>query len=169
MKNKQHLDLSNYLPYLVNRLGAALVEWFSENALGDRNLSIAMWRVFAVLENENSQRLTDLSHRTSIEISTLSRLVTRLEAMALVQRKRKASNNREVVIELNSRGLAMASAMIPVALELEHAAVSGVSKKDLAAVKRVLRTMHENLTRPHDVKRAGEPRGDRRETRAMRR
>ena len=46
---ERHLDLANYLPYLLNRVGFAMVESFSADALKGTGLSIDMWRVLAVL------------------------------------------------------------------------------------------------------------------------
>jgi len=145
LKRSQQLDLSNYLPYLVNRFGAALVKWFSENALRGRHLSIVMWRVVAVLSSHDRVRMTDLSRLTSIEISTLSRIVTRLVTIGLVKRERRETNGREVIVGLSPQGVAVASEMIPIARELERAAVAGVPRKELETVKRTLETMHGNL------------------------
>ena len=73
-----HFDFSQYLPYLINRVGSVLVVDFTQSALAHRNLSIAMWRVLAVLSNDGGQRQIDLAGKTSIDVSTLSRVVTRL-------------------------------------------------------------------------------------------
>src|ERR1043166_2647324 len=43
----RRLDLDNYLPYLVNRVGFALVDSFTADALKANGLSIDMWRVLA--------------------------------------------------------------------------------------------------------------------------
>ena len=51
MAGRNHLDLDNYLPYLINRVGFALVESFTAEALTSNGLSIAMWRVLAAEEN----------------------------------------------------------------------------------------------------------------------
>ena len=49
MKNPAKLDLDNYLPYLVNRVGTIIADQFGGEALTPYRLSIAMWRVMAVL------------------------------------------------------------------------------------------------------------------------
>ena len=76
MADRSHLDLGNYLPYLINRVGFALVESFTTDALTPNGLSIAMWRVLAALSNRGEQRQIDLVDMTSIDASTMSRLVT---------------------------------------------------------------------------------------------
>ncbi len=147
MRKRQHLDLDNYLPYLINRVGFALVDRFSGNELVRQHLTIAMWRVLAALSTNGEQRQIDLAEMTSIDASTLSRLVTRLVRQGLVTRSRSKVSNREVTVELSEKGRALVERLIPEARRLEDDAIDGLSEKELAAVKRALRRMYENLTR----------------------
>ena len=139
------LDLANYLPYLVNRLGSALVENFTASALAQYDLNIDAWRVMAVLANQGAQRQIDLAALTSIEVSTLSRLVTRMVRMGLVTRRRSESSNREVVVELAAKGRSLVKRIIPLAQRLETSASAGIPASDMAAVKRALQRMFENM------------------------
>jgi DNA-binding MarR family transcriptional regulator len=147
VSNRAQLDLGNYLPYLVNRLGGALVANFTETSLTPVDLTIDMWRMLAVLSRGEARRQVDLVGMTSIEASTVSRLVTKLARMGLVTRKRSETSNREVVIELTAKGRTLVDRIIPYAHELEQAAASGIPAKDLAVVKRALRQMFENIAR----------------------
>jgi DNA-binding MarR family transcriptional regulator len=140
------LDLADYMPYLVNRLGAALVAQFTIDALLARGLGIGEWRVLAALAGDGPQRQTDISELTTIETSTMSRLITRLVRAGLVSRSRNVSNGREVVVKLTAQGAKAVSQMTPLALDLEAKAVRGLPRRDLTAVKRALRRMHANLT-----------------------
>src|SRR5580698_9149105 len=99
-KQTTRLDLGDYLPYLVNRVGSIVAEQFGEEALAPHGLSIAMWRVLAALASAGEQRQIDLADLTSIDSSTLSRLVTRLIRVGLVTRSRSATSNREVVVKI---------------------------------------------------------------------
>jgi DNA-binding MarR family transcriptional regulator len=139
------LDLANYLPYLVNRLGSALVENFTATALAQHNLNIDAWRVMAVLANRGKQRQIDLADMTSIEVSTLSRLITRMVKMGLVTRQRSENSNREVVVDLAAKGRGLVNRIIPLAHRLETSAGAGIPASDMAVVKRVLRRMFENM------------------------
>ena len=145
--DRSQLDLGNYLPYLVNRLGGALVANFIATALAPFGLTIDMWRLLAVLSYRGAQRQVDLVDMTSIEASTVSRLVTRLARMGLVTRERSETSNREVVIELSAKGRAQVERIIPSAHKLEQAAAANVPAKDMAVVKRSLRRMYENIAR----------------------
>ena len=141
------LKLAEYLPYLVNRVGAALVESYTRRALATHKLTIDMWRVLAALSNNGGQRQIDLADVTSIEASTVSRLVTRLVRLGLVTRGRSETSNREVQVQLSPKGRALVKKLIPVALGLEATAVEGISAADLAQLKRTLRRIYANLAR----------------------
>ena len=142
---RTRLNLPDYLPYLVNRVGAALVARFTADALAQHDLTIAMWRVLAALSDNGAQRQVDLAGLTSIDVSTLSRLVSRLIAMRLATRVRSARSNREVVVRLTTPGDALVARLIPVARALERRAITGLPKGDLAAAKAALRRMYANL------------------------
>jgi DNA-binding MarR family transcriptional regulator len=143
---RTQLDLGNYLPYLVNRVGFALVESFTAEALTQNDLSIEMWRVLAALSHNGGQRQVDLSVMTSIDASTLSRLVGRLIRMGLVTRSRSERSSREVIVALSPKGRALVQRLIPIANRLEQTASAGLAAKDVALVKRLLSQIYDNLT-----------------------
>jgi len=139
------LDLGDYLPYLVNRVGTIIAEQFGAEALAEHGLSIAMWRVMAALAANGSQRQIDLSDLTSIDASTLSRLVSRLVHMGVVTRARSASSNREVAVTLSAKGAALVARLIPIAREFERDAIAGLPAQELAVLKQCLRRMYGNM------------------------
>src|SRR5580658_3736109 len=138
-RHSSKLDLGDYLPYLVNRVGTIIADQFGAEALAPHRLSIAMWRVMAVLAATGSQRQIDIVDLTSIEASTLSRLVTRLVRMGLVMRTRSANSNREVAVELSAKGAALVGRLIPIALAYEQAAIADLSREETLMLKRSLR------------------------------
>ena len=145
MPPKPRLELDEHIPYLVNRVGAALVANFTAGALQAHDLSIAMWRVLAALSANGEQRQIDIAAMTSIDVSTLSRLVTRLQRRGLVTRKPSKNSSREVLVQLSPKGRSLVATLIPVARKVEAAAIAGVSRKDLALLKRLLRRMHGKM------------------------
>jgi len=145
---QKKLNLPDYLPYLVNRVGAALVARFTADALEEHGLTIAMWRVLVALSDRGVQRQVDIAGLTSIDVSTLSRLVSRLIAMGLVTRLRSAKSSREVVVRLTAQGEALVGTLIPVARALEKSAIAGLPKGELAAAKTALRRIYANLSFP---------------------
>ncbi len=139
------LQLDNYLPYLINRVGAGLAARFTATALQQHHLSIMMWRVLVVLSNNGGVRLVDLSQMTSIDLSTLSRMVARLVRLGLVSRKRSTTSDREVLVTLTSKGQKLLDRIIPIGVEYEKQVVQGISRSDLATAQRVLKHLYANL------------------------
>jgi len=144
---RSRLELDDYFPYLINRVGTVLAVRFTAEQLAAHGLSIAMWRVLAVLSNNGGQRQIDLAGLTSIDASTLSRLVTRLVRMGLVSRARSRTSSREVVVSLSAKGRALVDRLIPAALTLEETLGRGLPQRDRVVVKRALRRMYANMSR----------------------
>ena len=146
MASRIHLELDGYLPYLINRVGVAIADAYTAETLAPLGLTLAMWRVLAALSNNGEQRQIDLVDMTSIDASTMSRLVTRLVRDGLVTRARSKTSSREVVVALSAKGRAQVEGLIPIAKSLEKTASDGLSAKEQAVVKRALRRMYANLT-----------------------
>jgi len=85
--------LDSYLPYLLNRAGARIAASFSEE-VRPLGATLQMWRVLAALRERDGRRMGDLSETTSIEVSTLTRLVDAMEQKGLVARRRDAGDGR---------------------------------------------------------------------------
>jgi DNA-binding MarR family transcriptional regulator len=138
------LDLDEYLPYLVNRVGIQIATAFSR-ALEPYSLSVPMWRVLAVLAQQGGQRQIDLAQHTSIDASTLSRLIKTVQDLGYVSRTRSAASQREVTIALTPRGRAVTSALIPVALDYETMATEGLTVREIETLKTLLRRIYGNM------------------------
>jgi DNA-binding MarR family transcriptional regulator len=144
---RSHIELGDYLPYLINRVGWALALDFVQGPLARNGLNIAMWRVLAVLSNDGAQRQIDVAIKTSIDVSTLSRAATRLAKMGLVTRTRSAKSNREVIVRLTAKGRTVLDRVMPAAAAAERNAIKGLSARDLAIVRRCLRRMYGNINK----------------------
>lgn len=153
MADRPELDLSEYLPYLVNRVGAGFVSGY-ERDIAQHGLSIAMWRVLAGLSTADKLRQIDVAEITSIDVSTISRLITRLVTLDLVTRTRSDTNSREVSVELSPKGRALVNRLIPRARDLEAQALAGIPAADLAITRETLRRVYHNMSaRIEDVER----------------
>ncbi|MCY4190638.1 MAG: MarR family winged helix-turn-helix transcriptional regulator [Rhodospirillaceae bacterium] len=138
-------DLTVYLPFLVNRTGVRLASAFSQ-AIRHHGISLQMWRVLAALHHQDDLRISDLSSLTSIDISTLSRLVGNLEKLDLVARRRNNDEDARVVtVERTAKGRAMTEVIIPVAQHYEVVALAGFSRQEARTLKMMLARVHANL------------------------
>ncbi|WP_265517511.1 MarR family winged helix-turn-helix transcriptional regulator [Nitratireductor luteus] len=132
------------LPYLLNRVGVRMGELFSQR-LAEHDLTLPMYRVMAVLRQEGPQRLSDLSAMVTVEISTLSRLVTAMKRKGLVSRVRPEDNGRTVRIDLTKTGEKLVDNLMPVAAHFEEVGIRSFSEDEVARLKNALKQIHENL------------------------
>ena len=137
-------DLTTYLPYLLNRAGFAASTAF-QDALAEFSLTVPAWRVLAVLLHDDRVRVGELAERTSIEFSTLSRLVGALQKRGLVARKPGKDDARVVHVSLTARGRAVAQRLLPEAVALEGRMSAGMSAAELRDLRRLLDKLYDNI------------------------
>ncbi len=138
------LPLDDYVPYLLSRAGARIAQSFSEEmrALGT---SLQAWRVLAALRDRDDQRVSELSDHTSIEISTLSRVLDGMQKQGLIARRRTPGDGRVVTLRITAAGRRLADRIIPIAERYERVAVAGLSASETDTLKRLLRQLYANM------------------------
>jgi MarR family transcriptional regulator, organic hydroperoxide resistance regulator len=153
--------LTDAFPYLLNRVGVRMGDLFTRR-LVTADLTLSMYRVLAALWEKGDQRLGDLAEVTSVELSTLSRMVGKLVRRGLVSRRRPESNGRTVRIELTASGKRLVERFIPLAMQHEDVSLQGFKsadiarlKADLVAVYRNLNAVEEELNRKVSISRKG--------------
>jgi DNA-binding MarR family transcriptional regulator len=136
--------LTNSLPYLLNRVGVQMGDLFSRRIAGF-GVTLPMYRVMAALWERGDQRLGDLAAMTTIETSTLSRLVGEMKRRGLVSRTRLKDNGRTVAINLAAKGRLLVEELMPIAIHFEEVAVCNFRSKDISDLKVVLAEIYESL------------------------
>jgi MarR family transcriptional regulator, organic hydroperoxide resistance regulator len=138
------LNLDDYLPYLVNRLGARIAAAFVAH-LRKHRLTLAMWRALAALAHHGPQNLGALARHTTIDVSTLSRVIGSLVRRKLATRTRQSGDARAVVVAISEPGVALVASLAPTARSYEKIALAGFSADDSRQLKALLRRAHTNL------------------------
>lgn len=133
-------ELGTYIPYLVRRI-TARVDDIIRPELAAAGLTLEMWRVVITLHVHGPQSLGALAERTSVNLSTLSRLIGAMERQKLVRRRRVAGNGRTVEIDLLRRGRERCRFFLPFAAELEK----GITRRFSAGELEVLRDLLARL------------------------
>jgi len=132
---------SNTVPYLMNRVGFQVADEF-EARLGGDLLSVPMWRILAVLRSGSASRVSDLAEPTSIEPSTLSRLVKTLERRGFVKRDRSLDDERAVAVSLTAAGKKIIERLIPIARTMEDELLADLEPAEIAVFKVLLSRLH---------------------------
>ena len=136
--------LDGYLPYLLNRAGARIAEAFSKE-VRPLGATLQMWRVLAALRERDGRRMGDLSETTSIEVSTLTRLVDSMEEKGLVARRRAAEDARVILLHATPAGRRLAQRIVPIAERYEMVALAGFDAREAETLKAALRRLYANM------------------------
>ena len=136
--------LDSYLPYLLNRAGARIAAAFSEE-VRPLGATLQMWRVLAALREGDGRRMGDLSETTSIEVSTLTRLVDNMEKKGLVARRRDAADARAVALHVTPAGRRLTQRITPIAERYESVALAGFTAAEADILKAALRRLYRNM------------------------
>jgi MarR family transcriptional regulator, organic hydroperoxide resistance regulator len=136
--------LDSYLPYLLNRAGSRIASSFSDR-VRPLGATLQMWRVLAALHETDGRRMGDLSDTTSIEVSTLTRLVDSMEKKGLVARRRDGKDARAVLLHVAPAGRRLTQRILPIAERYEEVALTGFNDAEADKLKAALRRLYANM------------------------
>ena len=128
--------LDSVLPYLVNRVAHGMTAALARD-LRQLGFTVSHWRVLAVLDARRRSTIGELAAYAMIEQSTLSRLVERMAAKGLVERRARAGDGRVTEVALTARGQKTFAVIRPIALAHAARATDGLSNTDLATFRQV--------------------------------
>ena len=98
------LRLDNQLCFALYAATRAMTKTYRER-LGSLGLTYPQYIVLTVLWEKDGPTISELGRALMLDSGTLTPLVKRLEAMELVDRKRRFVDEREVEVWLTSKGL----------------------------------------------------------------
>jgi DNA-binding MarR family transcriptional regulator len=138
------LNLQDFLPYLLNRAGLRVGVMFSRD-IEQFEVTLPMWRVLIELWHNGDHRLGELAELTSIDLSTLSRLLVTMQRKGLIVRRRSGLDGRALSLTLTQRGMELTERIVPLALHYENVAMRRLNARDVAKLKELLKVVHDNL------------------------
>ena len=114
------LQLERYLPYrlsiLSNRISALISETYSAKFA----LSITEWRIMAVLGEYPGVSADEVSLKTQIEKSILSRAISKLLQRKLLERAFDPADKRRSMLRLTETGLSVYDELVPISYDYEQ-------------------------------------------------
>jgi DNA-binding MarR family transcriptional regulator len=136
--NPAVLDLDRFVPYrlsvLTNRVSNAIAREYSERF----GLSIAEWRVMAVLGGAAGLSARDVAARTEMDKVQVSRAVANLMHDKRVQRQTDEADARVTRLSLSAKGRVIYDEIVPLALSLEAQFLDALTNDERAAFDRLL-------------------------------
>jgi MarR family transcriptional regulator, organic hydroperoxide resistance regulator len=114
-------------------------------------LSVPQWRVLAALVDLGTSTINRLSDLTVVDRTTLSRTLDRMERNGLVARKRVEADKRSYEMRLTAGGRAMFRRIWPVMSYHNARAIAGLSERELARLKAIIKKMIANVAAPPEM------------------
>jgi DNA-binding MarR family transcriptional regulator len=109
-----------------------------ERVLRPKGIPVEYWRVLEVLADENGRPMSALAEAVSMRLPTLSKLVDRMVADALVQRAADPQDLRRVLVYISDLGLQLVTGLREKVRRQRTALEASLGQEHGAALKRLL-------------------------------
>ncbi|MEM1104137.1 MAG: MarR family winged helix-turn-helix transcriptional regulator [Pseudomonadota bacterium] len=116
-----------------------------EKRLKSRGLDIPRWRVLMLLAGSRARSISYLAGEATIKLSTMTRMVQRMEDEGLVQTQPRATDQRVTEVLLTTRGEKARHTAWEQAVGLYEASFAGVAAEQIQEMNRTLSIILENL------------------------
>lgn len=137
--------LDDYPLYNLNRTSATYIDKMSE-ALKGLDMDQPSWRVLMLLGDKNPSTVGDLSRRSVTKISTITRILMRMEKEGLVKRKPYEQDNRVIEVYIQDRGQKVLDELRGLANDIYKLAFNGISEEDVVSFTDILVKIRQNLS-----------------------
>lgn len=135
------LLLEEFLPYRLSVLSNLISGSIARLYAARFDLTIAEWRVMAVLGHFGPQTAVEITGRTAMDKVRVSRAVARLTSMGRVMRDDDQADRRRKPIRLTEAGTTIHQAIVPMALEVEARLIAHLDVADLEALNRAIHAL----------------------------
>jgi DNA-binding MarR family transcriptional regulator len=109
------------------------------------NVSFGHWTFLRILWTSDGLTQKELSDLAGVMEPTTFSAIQAMEALGYVVRKQKPDNRKNMYVHLTPKGKALKKALVPLAVDVNHVAVHGVSQAELLTTRKVLLKVIENL------------------------
>jgi MarR family transcriptional regulator for hemolysin len=116
-----------------------------DDALAQAGGSLPAWLILLSLKTRSLDNQNELADSIGIRGATLTHHLNAMESAGLVTRRRNPANRRIHQVELTDAGEAAFQRMRRAAAAFDQQLRRGLSDSDLAATRRVLDHLHENI------------------------
>ena len=137
--------LDDYPLYNLNRTSATYIAAMSE-ALKALNMDQPSWRVLMLLGDKNPSTVGELSRRSVTKISTITRILMRMEKEGLVKRKPYPKDNRVIEVFILEKGEKISAELRGLANDVYQNAFEGIDEEDIRSFTKILMKVRQNLS-----------------------
>lgn len=137
--------LDDYPLYNLNRTSATYTQQTTERLKG-LGMDQPSWRVLMLLGDKNPSTVGELSRRSVTKISTITRILIRMENDGLITRKPFPEDNRVIEVFITSKGAEVLSGLRSLASDVYKKAFIGVEDEDIVKFTNILMKIRQNLS-----------------------
>ena len=141
------LTLERYMPYrlsiLSNRVSSIIAEAYKDRF----GLSITEWRIMAVLGEYPGVSADEVSSKTQIEKSMISRAVQKLLDRQLVQRRVDAADRRRHHLKLTESGLEVYDQVVPMSYDYEKRLLDCLTEMELTQLDSLIEKLYRQTSK----------------------
>lgn len=122
----------------------------SSSVLGQLNLHPGQDQILKALADNDGQTMGALAATLSVQPPTVTKMVARLGAQGLVERRQQADDARSAKVFLTASGAALIADLDEALRGLEKDAMRNFDDKDRKRIRRFLRILERNLSAEFD-------------------
>ncbi|MDN3565293.1 MarR family winged helix-turn-helix transcriptional regulator [Paeniroseomonas aquatica] len=137
--------LEEFLPYRLSLVTNRTSRLFARRYSAAFGVSIAEWRVLAVVGRFGGLSATAVVERTAMDKVKVSRAVQALLRRGLLRREGDAADRRVQRLALTEAGQRVHAGIVPLARGLEAELLAGLAPPERAALVRLLETLEARL------------------------
>jgi MarR family transcriptional regulator, organic hydroperoxide resistance regulator len=119
-----------------------------QSRLAAHGVPFGHWTFLRVLWDEDGITQRSLSDAAGVAEPSTAAAIRAMEALGYVTRRQTPENRKNVYVHLTAKGRALKSKLEPLAEEVNRIAVRGASASDVAAARRTLLLVVQNLSKP---------------------
>jgi DNA-binding MarR family transcriptional regulator len=146
MSDNPVLTLERFMPYRLSILSNKVSSMIADTYQDKFALSITEWRIMAVLGEYPGSSADEISVKTQIEKSILSRSVNRLLKRHLIEREISDTDRRRSHIKLSDMGRAVYEEIVPLSYEYENTLLNCFSKEEQALFSELVDRLYQHAT-----------------------
>ncbi|GLH36355.1 MarR family winged helix-turn-helix transcriptional regulator [Pseudomonas moraviensis] len=145
MSAEPQLNLSRYVPALLNFLSNKLSAGASQCYRKHFGIGVVEWRMLSMLAVENDITANRISQTIGLDKSAVSRSLQALEKAGHVRSQVDIKDARRNTVSLTASGKGLHARVLKVALERERRLLSGLSEAEVDTLIELLGRLHAQM------------------------
>lgn len=137
--------LDHYPLYNLNRTSATYIETMA-GELKKYNMDQPSWRVLMLLGDKNPSNVGEISRRSVTKISTITRILMRMEKEQLVKRVPFPKDNRVIEVFILKKGEDILGKLRTLADNIFSKATRSLSDEEIINFTNLLKKVRQNLS-----------------------